>query len=106
MTDEMIFFLCLKPRPRLIGAVCCSDKAVDRGPGEMPGACTRPVWMDQLCSACWHERQSFHGRWALFQRNPAAALLSAAKIAAIPEVFGRVGSSLPRGVHSWRLEDL
>lgn len=88
LDDEMVGWL-LRPRTtRVVGAVCQSCEPVDRGPGQEPGPCTRPVWMDSLCAACWCSRMAFHGAWALFQRNPAASLLSLQSITDKPDIFG------------------
>lgn len=81
-------FLATKPRPKLIGAVCQNCNLVDHGPGADPAPCTRPVWMDMLCSKCWHMRMAFNGRWSLLQANPAASLLSGQKIRDMADIFG------------------
>jgi hypothetical protein len=86
MTREMdltwVAFLLLKPRPRLlVENVCRSEKPVDRGPRELPGPCTRPIWGDgmvdgvrfDLCSKCFHEWAAFHGYYRLMAANPAAS---------------------------------
>lgn len=87
-SDEMWHWLMRSRTTRIVGAVCQSCEPVDRGPGQEPGPCTRPVWMDDLCAACWCSRMAFHGAWQLFQSNPAASKLSGRSIASRPDIFG------------------
>lgn len=81
MTDSAFMFLLLKSPPRLNTAqVCRRPGFVDRGPGELPGPCTRPIWCDgivdgkryDLCSKCWHEYAAIYGPYRLMQANAAA----------------------------------
>lgn len=91
MHYDTLIFLLTKPEPRLVGRVCQSPDPVDRGPRHSAGPCTRPVWMDDLCSRCWASRMAFHGQWTLFQANPAASLLSGDKIRSMEDIFGGTG---------------
>lgn len=72
MTDEMIWFLMTKPRPRIVGRVCQQTEFV----------CARPVWGDGrvngdfhgLCSRCWHAWNMWHGKYVTMKANPASIL--------------------------------
>ncbi len=112
MTPDMIAFLLLKPRPKLVGR-CCQSELLVTAARQMGGAyshhrheglkdaapCTRPVWGDGrvdgdwygLCALCWHNWCAFHGAYRLMQLNPAAAAItqSALEKLYVTRGFGR-----------------
>lgn len=113
LDQEVWLFLLTKRAPRLVGARCTNRRTDEGGgAGGMEGfrlgfgtlmhRCGRPVWGDGkgvqgrgegLCSRCWHEWNAFHGDYTTMQANPAASLLSGAKIHAMEDIFGRRGGT-------------
>lgn len=101
--DAVLWASLHKTAPRLVGATCTSEKPVDRGPGREPGPCRRPVWGDgivdgqrhDLCSACWHEWNAFHGSYQTMKANPASHDLSAESIARLTFTRGNAPALPP-----------
>lgn len=102
MNDDLLLFLLLKPRPKLVGPTCVSRMVRDRLAGHTittgrfiigeAGPCRQPVWKDDLCSDCWHCSQ-MHGAYTMMKANPAAASLGWAGIERL--TFHERGPELP-----------